>query len=88
MHKGKFAADEQNWISDLTCIKMTQLHDASLVTRVRDTNLIGYSLQGRLKIGEMEKATQEAPVETAVRELEFSSVQFICCEHALTLWLL
>jgi len=64
---------------------MTQLHDASLVTRVRNTNLIGYSLQGRLKIGEMEKATQEAPVETAVRELEFSSVQFICCEHALTL---
>jgi len=64
---------------------MTQLHDASLVTRVSDTNLIGYSLQGRLKMGEIENATQEALVETAVRELEFSSVQFICCEHALTL---
>ena len=50
--------------TELTCTKLTQLHDALLVTRVGVTKLIG--------------------CRAAVRELNFSSVQFDCCEHGLT----
>ena len=52
--------------TELTCVKLTQLHDALLVTRVSVTKLIDCRaavralLQGR----------------AAIRELQFSSVQF------------
>jgi len=59
-----FTADELNW-TELTCTKMTQLHDALLVTCVGVTKLIGWC-------------------RAAVRELQISSVQFVCCKHGFT----
>jgi len=38
--KAVFTVDELNW-TDLTCYELTQFHDASLVTRVSFTKLIG-----------------------------------------------
>ena len=52
--------DQLNW-TELTCTKLTQLHDALLVARVSVTKLIG--------------------CRAAVRALQFSSVQIVCCEH-------
>ena len=57
----------------LTCTKLTQLHDALLVTRVSVTKLIG-----------CRAAVRALLFVKSVRELQFSSVQFVCCEHGFT----
>jgi len=54
---------ELKW-TELTCTKLTKLHDALLVTH----------------------ASASRSWLAAVRELEFCSVQFICCEHALSVF--
>ena len=60
----------KNW-TELTCNKLTQLHDALLVTRVTVTKLIGCS-------------SRTAVSRTTVRKLEFSLVQFVRCERPFT----
>ena len=82
--KGLFTAHELNW-TELIGNKATQLHDA----------FIGYARQRHdhtsfwLAAATLERLSARlvlnTVVHTGIRDLEFSSVQFLCCGQALTL---
>jgi len=63
-----FTADELNW-TELTCTKLTQLHDSLLVTRVGVTQLIGC----RAAVRALQFANGNS--------VQLSWVRFVCCEH-------
>jgi len=70
---------ELNW-TDLT--KLTQLHDALLVTRVGVTKLIGCRSAVR-RVRDLQFARFLLHGSKTRRAPEFRSVQFVCCEHRL-----